>query len=785
MTVSIRKLCESLAQAEFENDVISILQDAGYWDDSNQWIDYGGVENNYSSIGNQQESADAALVEKIVNSIDALLINKCLEDGISPESPKSPQSIPDALKIFYGFPDGQLTSVASSQRTKLASESCGLVATGYGGKKGNPSLTIFDKGCGQEPDEFANTFLSLNASNKIKINFVQGKFNMGSTGALPFCGEHNLQLIISRRNPKLVSKGVRCEEWGFTVVRRESPTGQMKNSKYTYLAPGKKILSFKAKALQIIPRSGDSKKAYSTDLEYGSFVKLYEYNIGAGLRTNILFDLYNRLNLLMPSMPLPVRLYERREYKGKSFESTLSGLMSRVEDDKRDNLEAGFPCSSVFSVNGQKVKADIYAFKMKEDSNGKRSNAKDNYSKKEGVVFSVNGQAHGYLDKSFFTRKKVGLGYLKDSVLVHVDCSGLSNESLEKVFMNSRDRLRDGPIRDKIKSEIEQVLGMHIGLKDLSLERREKAIHDKLSDEKPMADILSKVIQLSPALSSILQKGVRLSAPFKTKRTKKKALFEGKNFPTFFAPVKTFVEEKPRGCELGRKANIKFSTDVENQYLSRSTSPGSIRFDSELYGELETSVELWNGAVSVVLELPAEAAIGDVTRVIYEVMDDSRAVPISDSFWMKVVEKTEKPVSPKKPRKKRTSGDEDGDDDSGKSQLALPEVVPVLEKDWDEYGIGKEDALFIRHNGESYDFFYNKDNVYLLHEQKAAKIGETDIIEMQFKAALVLIGLSIINATESDSESEGIEDIVQTTSKQIAPVILPMIRGLGGLTDLG
>ena len=779
-----RTLCERLAEANFENDVITILQDAGYWDDSDQWADYGGIENNFSSIGNQQGSADAALVEKLINSTDALLIDKCLENNILPESPKSPQSIPEALKSFFGFPEGQLASIASSERTKLADEYCGLVATGNLGKNGNPSLSIFDKGCGQEPDEFADTFLSLNASNKIKINFVQGKFNMGSTGALPFCGDHNLQLIISKRNPKFRSKSLRSEEWGFTVVRRERPKGQMKSSKYTYLAPGKKILSFKARSLPIIPSSGNLNRERRAELKYGSFVKLYEYKIGPGLKTNILFDLYNRLNLLMPNMPLPVRLYERREYRGHSFESTLSGLVSRVEDDKRDNLENGFPCSSVFSIDGEKVNVDIYAFKIKKDGEGKTINAKDNYSKKEGVLFSVNGQAHGHLGKSFFTRTKVGLGYLKDSLLVHVDCSHLSNESREKVFMNSRDRLRDDPIKDKIESEIEQVLGKHIGLKNLSAARREKAIQDKLSDEKPMADVLSKVIQNSPTLSSLLLKGERLSSPFKTKKTKAKAVFEGKDFPTFFSPVKNFVKDSPRLCELNRKANMKFSTDTENQYLSRATSPGSIRFDSELYGELETSLDFWNGAVSVRITLPTEATIGDVTKVTYEVMDDSRAVPLTDSFWITIVEKVEKPTSPKKKRTKRSIGDEDGDDNNGKSQLGLPEIVPLSEKDWDEYGIGKEDALIVRNNSGSYDYYYNKDNIYLLHEQKVVKEGEIEIVEMQFKAALVLAGLSIINSAKNDSELEGIEDIVQRTTKQLAPVIVPMIRGLGTLTDL-
>ena len=47
-----------------------------------------------------------------------------------------------------------------------------------------------------------DTFLSLDKSNKLRIPFVQGKFNMGGTGVFEFCGPNGLQLIVTRRNPR-------------------------------------------------------------------------------------------------------------------------------------------------------------------------------------------------------------------------------------------------------------------------------------------------------------------------------------------------------------------------------------------------------------------------------------------------------------------------------------------------------------------------------------------------------------------------------------------------------
>jgi hypothetical protein len=605
---------------------------------------------------------------------------------------------------------------------------------------------------------------------------------MGSTGVLPFCGKHHLQLIISKRNPMISSDDERSSEWGFTIVRREKPTGMMKSSKYTYLAPKNKVLSFSADSLQIIPSSGDMSKVYDDNLEYGSFVKLYEYKIGAGLKTAIYFDLYNRLNLLMPNMALPVRLFEKRKYSGHSYETTLSGLLSRVSDDKRDNLEKGFPDSASVSIDGQKISIQIFVFKLKKDKKGNPTNAKDNYSKKEGVVFSVNGQAQGHLGKSIFS--KVGLGYLKDSVLVHVDCSELSNESIEEVFMNSRDRLRDDSLfKNKIVEKIQELLSSHSELKSLSNSRRDQKIHEKISDNKPIADVLKKVIAHSPTLSKLLLKGVRLNNPFRIVDTKTSQSFEGKEFPTYFSPSKNFNETAPRICEFDRKINIKFKTDVVNDYLTRGSSPGKIEFVSDLYGFIDSSVHIFNGSVTVVLSLPSSANIDEICKISYQVADDSRAIPLSDSFWIKIVEKIEKKVSKNKNNPRKSTGDKEGGNDSGKSELDLPEINPITKDQWNEYDIDEEHALCIVPHENSYDFFYNKDNIYLLHEQKAAKTADIEVIETQFKSALVLVGLSIINSLTDCDDQDKIQSDVKEVTKRIAPVILPMIRGLGGLID--
>ena len=237
-----RTLCRALLDADTEAQVIEILRDAGYWDRNELWRHYGDVENNWGQSGNQQSLAEAALAEKIVNSVDALLINECRVRRIDPKSSTAPNSIRVAVAQYFEGATGENLATQgyiehwSNAKVRDVAQRITVCATG---ERPNLTITVSDYGEGQTPDHFPDTILSLNKSNKMYIPFVQGQFNQGGTGALRFCGKHNLQLVVSRRNPRLLphSHTARDSQWGFTIVRRERPEGGRRNSTYTYLTP--------------------------------------------------------------------------------------------------------------------------------------------------------------------------------------------------------------------------------------------------------------------------------------------------------------------------------------------------------------------------------------------------------------------------------------------------------------------------------------------------------------------------------------------------------------------
>ena len=371
-TDGVQVQCQQLLHADTENDVIHLLRNAGYWDRPELWRYYGDVENNWGQSGNQQSLAEAALAEKIVNAIDARLLNECLVRGIDPKSESAPKSIRSAIAQFFEGGSGDKISIGgyveewgTNQISKI-DQGITLCATGVRPKLLN--ITIADCGEGQTPERLPETILSLSKSNKMYVPFVQGQFNQGGTGALRFCGEHNLQLVVSRRNPTLIPQNgeSRDQHWGFTIVRRERPKGGRRNSVYTYLAPigvGTNhedhhggVLSFAADNFAIFPGNDGP---YDRHASYGTAIKLYEFNY-RGERSNILRgkSLRSRLDLLLPEVALPVRIYEYRSnpqgtfLEQKSRETTLQGLRHRLKNS--DNVEKNFPIALPFSLQGQK-----------------------------------------------------------------------------------------------------------------------------------------------------------------------------------------------------------------------------------------------------------------------------------------------------------------------------------------------------------------------------------------------------------------------------------------------
>ena len=773
-----KALLKSLLHAEHENEVVSLLTSAGYpLDNDDIWIPLGRNAGNFSIVGNQQENAAAAMIEKVVNSIDAVLMGECHRAGIDPEAEAAPQTMQEAVARFFDAKDGRLDNMLPSEQTAL-SERIHIVATG---EKSSPCYSIIDAGEGQTPDQFADTFLSTSRSSpKIRINFVQGKFNAGGTGSLQFCGHENVQLILSRRQPYAPTPDdPSADLWGFTVVRRRRPRTGERGSVFVYLAPQGHVLRFAAPALKLLP--GKSSKsspaaAYNQPVQYGTCVKLYNYRWSArGLAT---LEARRHLARALHNPCLPFRVTETRGYRANYYSTTIAGVWnavtaSRDEGDGTRTMEVGFPAPSTVSLRGiGELPIRIGVWKKSVDTRNFPT----------GVYFLVNGQVHGQFGPDFVSRR-LKFDYIRDYLLVSVDCTRIDRSVAEDLFMASRDRLRRNEHYDEIRDALAEELGHHQGLRDLNAARRKERAEGNGDASSAITNMINDLIRNDPGLADLFGAGGRI---IKSTGPGLGQPFKGRQFPTYFR-----LENEPKAglakpCPVNKTVKVVFETDAENEYFTRPADAGDLRVDPS--PDLIESSTLWNGKFTVHFRTPWNAGVGTSTKVRVLVSDLERAIkgPFVSEFTLVASPEVRRKSKPGQPGP-RTNPDSPNPRSHAPS-LDLPTPKEVTRAEWNpEVGIeGPFDAFRIKHSPEdSYDFFVNVDNAWLINELSNQK-NDPEQVRYWFKWGLALAALGMLrqpNNTRKQDENLGDDggpdlDTVGRACDGLARVIIPMFRVL-------
>jgi hypothetical protein len=767
-------LFEKLLHAEREDEVEKALAAAGYGIDQDVWKPLGGMGNNISTVGNQKEDPTDALVEKIINSIDAVLMAECHRRGIDPEGSEAPQSMSEAAEAFFGIPGGRMENLTAGEQTELA-DRIQLVAVG---EKSAPNYLIIDKGEGQTPAAFPETFLSLVRENKMRIHFVQGKFNSGGTAVLPFCGERNMQLIVSRRSPTApVKPGDDTRDlWGFTIVRRLKPTGGRRSSMYVYLAPNGTVLSFEADAIKVLPekRTNLPPRPYAADLQYGTCIKLYDYRWKAKsiATTEARYELERFLHLPI----LPFRVTETREYKANYFSTTIAGVWVSVSSsggDESSKVEPGFheAWGELDLMHVGKLPYRIVVFK--DDINPRHI--------PHGVFFTINGQVHGSLSSDFISRH-LKFDYLRDHLLVSVDCTKMDDAVREDFFMSSRDRTRKNEVYAALLERLREALKDHPGLRELNALRRQRAIEKAVSNEEETANIFSDLVKADPTLAQLFGFGHRISTGVGPEPSKP---FKGRRFPTYFRlPKEGIVKHVP----LNRTARLEFETDVVNDYFRRSVSPGRLTTDPP--NIIEHS-RLWNGRLTALFRVPWDAQVGSSFQVkirVEDVQTEAKGQPFKSEFTL-VAEKEEddRVKPPRDPRPDPPQPPANGPKTA--PRLAMPQIH--------ETNASPENALEVRHTPDGgFEFFVNVDNIHLTSEFKRTRQDEHPLIRYWFKYGLALCALGMLQdakaeakaggngsgkngrAQEEDEEAGDQLELIGNVTKGLARVIVPVIRAL-------
>ena len=690
MKPSMKQLFKELYSARTEDDVDQVINNHPDIFKQENWYPLGENENNFGVIENQQSNPIAALIEKITNSIDAVLMKKCLEAGIDPKSEQAPKSMEEAKATFFAnHGDWDLLGYRRQQ-----AESIQIIADG---PKLNTSLLIYDDGEGQHPEDFENTFLSLLYGNKNEIHFVQGKYNMGGSGAIVFCGKKRYQLIGSKRYDN-------TGKFGFTLIRQHPLSKEeekvKKSTWYEYLKVDEDIPAFNAVQQDL----GLCNRKFTT----GTVIKLYSYDLPAGSRSVISRDLNQSINEYLFEPVLPVITVDKKERypDDRNLERDLYGLKRRLEQGDRryqdDSKYVEWYFSDDFNnASFGEMKVTCYVFRTKIDDRSvketKETIRREFFKNDMSVLFSVNGQVHGHYTSEFITRS-LKLNLLKEHLLIHVDCTNMKYNFRKELFMASRDRLKAGEETRHLREFLRKKLGDKNGRLAEIQKQRKDSISVENGDAKELLKSLTQNLPMDSDLMKLLAQTLKLDKRINDKRKKGKLPkgkkrrndtqpFNPQRFPSFFKRRAKGAVEKAVAIPIDGEKTIYFDTDVEDHYFDRIEEPGELKIalldfkanetqGGNAPGQVDQIEDVFNvrksspqeGTIKLHLSQKKAARIGDAARIKASLSDPSGEFH-SEIFWVKISD----PEAPKSPSKKK--------EETETPNIGLPELILAYQEE--------------------------------------------------------------------------------------------------------
>ncbi len=740
---SSRELLFKLVSATDEVEIEKIVESNPILNNENNWKPYGEYHGNFNTIHNQQQNSVAALAEKAINSIDHLLLKECKLNGIDPESEKAPKSMQEATELFFKIKKGDFSEMGQTKRRELA-KNIMIIAEGV---KSRPTLTVVDNGEGQKPDDFEHTFVSLHRGNKDKIRFVQGKYNMGGTGVLTFCGEYHYQVILSRKTPELLQPGAN-DEWGFTLVRLHIVTSlqSYKNSWYEYCVNDDgKIFRFLGEPLNILP--GD------TNFTSGTYIRMFNYDLPNP--SIITLDLWRDLDRILHAPAMPLLLHERRDYKGHSISKVMLGNKVRIMVDDKEGVDQQLTLTAELGKFGKR-NIEISVFK--------EAVSKSEFTTQEDAIFfTINGQTHATIGRSFL-RTKAGLYYLADHLLLHIDCTDVDTNVREQTFMPNRERMTRNYICKEVEGVLAEELSKHEGLKKLNQLRRQNKALKNVQDTKFLEGVVSNLIKNNHSLVNYLGlgKGVKdITAPGKVQVEK----YEGVKFPTYLKIQNYGLKDKVfrKQMPINSYVRLYLETNATNDYLDRESESGKLVINPDI----SRSHYLYNGVITIKLVPPKQANVCDVIPVQVELTR-----PYQESLFVDFEIEYSAPIQPQVNPPRPNDGDK-----VASYKLPSPILVYKEKKEgcasWDEQSWSGQDIAKVapagdsNGNGKNLDIFLNMDadilRSYIYYHKLSSH--EQELVEKLWETSIYLNSLVLYNDLSQIEQEELLPDVMKSIAK--------------------
>ena len=745
--MSTKKICLKLLSAESEAAVSSIITSDKSFSNLNNWEPLDGRETNFNVTSNQASDGGKALTELMTNMVDAVLVKHAYLKGVDPKGENAPQTMYEAVdQLIKNLHGGRLVNLDYND-SWLRDFSQKNLVIGIAGaktkKQGLPCYTFVDNGEGQKPEDFKSTFLSLSAGNKKSIPFVQGKYNMGSSGVLRYCGRHWYKLIISRRFD--------CKsDWGWTLMRRRpADVDDLPIAEY-FVLPDGSIPSFEEEVLYPLGLA-NGKRYDGVHLSAGTVVKLYDYQVGS--RFVSFKGAREALNENLVETILPFRLLDFRQTptttRGREAAAGRGGeralgidprpfygmefllMRSHREDElieDEDDAGTGEERISVGNIVDPNLgEITISAIVLKA-----LPGWLDERQRINRVFHTVNGQVQ-YKQTRGYLSQNCRLPALKDRVVIIVDASKLNVFAHNEVWKGDREHISNTVLGEHYKEIVTQTIRESKVLKILQHKIAEQELNRATDVESN--SLFQKLVDADPNLAGLLSNRDPViylpSSGGKNGPDHGGGDFDGKYSPTFVRFEERFHSNSML-VPINKSRPVAARTDAENGYLNRSENRGQVVLPEAIRTKFAVREHLHNGRLTLYLKpSDGELNVGDTIGMKLGLNDDAMPNTVeTQEILIRIGDEAYKPPSPKppKPPKPRppNSGEEGGDAGDGPNAPThgLPKCI-LLVKDGREIkgysteswpnGFSENDGGVIVDLGENEVIYkINYDNAYHL-----------------------------------------------------------------------
>ena len=748
------QLCEKLLQAKSEEEIDKIIKSSTDMSDARNWQHLNNNEDNWGIVSNQSSSAIKALTELLTNSTDALMMKKVDQAGIPFDSDKAPQSMQDCKDKF--FSDDKYNTREFARKNLylgVMEQNCCLIA---------------DNGIGQHPDNMPQTLLSFSKGGKKEIKFVQGRFNMGSSGVLRFCGRKGYRLIITRHYKKQ-------SQWGWALTRWKPSSSASSTKIAEYYGIGK----FSMNSLRVMEK-GET----AIELQSGTLIKLYSYSTlpkGYGeLQSKVEENLFDTI------FPFCFEDFRHKSYGSHSDPRQRKGIDSRLVKGLKEStiLSTSRRDSTPFKEEQSIVSIDDNLGKIKIRKFITEKRRSESFLSRHRVLYISNGQVMRK-EQRFMVKSQFELGNLQDKLILVIDMSDLNDVAQADIFMGDRERFcQDTQIAKDFNAKIVQLIKSDSFLKDFNHRSGFDRESIKLTaTPRKLKDFFSK----NSWLKDILVENKKVLNIFTRKKKSTRPRVDLFYSPSFIEIQSNRLKGIP--IEIADKRKISFNTDVQDYYLSRDSDQGELIIEPNIDLDYDCH-DTKDGVLKINFKRPS--SINNISpssrKYIVKLGDKSMEQFVYTEIELEYIDNTQNPSSSEEKGKRKPPTISQPKDlpqilwtsKSGKSLISNSDEACVS---WEETGISfsLEDGGAIADKGDV--IFINYDNICF--QRTLNSIPKSDQSKQaeryQFAMALALMAYKsdLQNKNKMDHAlTELEEELVKLYAQSCAKVMLSIISDL-------